>query len=738
LQVTRLIPIALLVALVSLLPLAGAAQEGPPVTPADGERVLVRFEDLAQASSVARAFGQEAQPAVQALGIVAVPVPEGTTRGAVIDGFQRMSGVLYAVPEVTARAAAVPNDPFYPGPPEAPTQQEYLRPLGAEEGWDVETGSHSVVIAVLDTGILQDHPDVSANLWVNPVEEGDPDDNDGFCGNDVHGCSFIDACQTTGVPNSGIRDDNLGDWHGSMVASIAGATGDNGIGLAGIAWDTSLMTVKVLNCQGEGALGTILQGMVYAVQRGADVINLSIDVYEPQAPCVPAFNSQALQPLRDTLDFAIAEGVTVVAAAGNHGCPAAGFPASHEGVIGVGSTGIGPALGNRAVFSGDVCPNGPGSSSNYGPGVDVVAPGVQVIGAIFGSINPEGYALGCGTSFSAPLVSGLAALLLSMNPALSAETVGDLLMAAADPLAPDPTPDWAGAGRINIGRTLLNLPSTYEGLVDLDYDNVPAGVILRAYVGNVECGATATYEEGGESRFSIEVRSEMQQAGCGMAGSEVSLRLLNAPGVIGNNVVDPLPQTWTGRLTPADLQFVQRRSGNVLNYVVGGAWSVVPNLRETDTVTEWLEDTVDREYRGPVSLYYYDEGSGPEGTWTRNIQNPEHPVPDYVNNLLLVGKFEPYWLGVDPLQASPRWPVQPLIEPFALEFVEGWNHFVWRAGTTEVDSVLPFHLASYEVWRWDSGEDRWQRHVIDGSDAENDFQAFLEFETYWLFFPSGE
>jgi hypothetical protein len=313
-----------------------------------------------------------------------------------------------------------------------------------------------------------------------------------------------------------------------------------------------------------------------------------------------------------------------------------------------------------------------------------------------------------------------------------------LIGATADPLPPDPTADWAGQGRLHMGRAMQALPATYEGLVDLNYDNAPPGAVLRAFIGNVGCGEAVIYEEDGESRFSLEVRSELQQAGCGAPGSEVSIQLLNAP-IPSGNVVDRLHQDWTGRLTAGlDLQFLQRRDENIAYYQLNDPWTIVPNLRETQTVEEWLDDTVRERYDGPLALYHYDEGSAPGSEWQRRIEDPDDPLPGYVNNLTLVGEYEPYWVRIDPLLESPFWPVQPLIKEPELDFVEGWNHMVWRAGTTQINAVLPFWLGDYgEVWRFNPATGQWERHLANGTDAENAFQAFLEFETYWLFVPAA-
>src|SRR5262249_46664784 len=225
--------------------------------------------------------------------------------------------------------------------------------IDAPEAWDTATSSNAIV-AILDTGITWAHPDLSANIWTNPGEiagNGLDDDGNGFI-DDVRGWDFVN--------NDNDPDDDHG--HGSHVAGIIGAVGDNGEGVSGIVWHARLMAVKVIGADGTGRLSDAVAGLEYAVAKGAKVANASWGYYT-----FPG-EEAAHQALHDAIAAAQASNLLFVTAAGNDSLNTdlpgntfypAGF--NLDNIISVAATDNTDALA---------------SFSNYGPtSVDVGAPG---------------------------------------------------------------------------------------------------------------------------------------------------------------------------------------------------------------------------------------------------------------------------------------------------------------------------------------------------------------------------
>lgn len=284
--------------------------------------------------------------------------------------------------------ARVPGDPLF-------VEQYALS--GMAGVWEKTTGSSSTVIAVLDGGVDLEHEDLREKIWINRGEvpaNNEDDDGNGFV-DDVHGWDFI-----TGGPAA------AGVHHATHVAGIAAAASDNGIGVAGVDWGARLMSVRVLSSRGVGREEGMIRGIDYAVANGADIINMSI-----VGPASPA--------LLDAIENAYAAGVVVVAAAGNSGADTARvnpFPACADVrginmVIGVGAT---DEAGETASFS------------NYGPCVDVSAPGKNILSTRAGNH----YGTMSGTSMSSPFIAGVAGLYLSLNPNAPANEVIEAIVSS--------------------------------------------------------------------------------------------------------------------------------------------------------------------------------------------------------------------------------------------------------------------------------------------------------------------
>jgi subtilisin family serine protease len=351
-------------------------------------------------------------------------------------------GVRYAEQVQQVATLDTPAEPFYG------QQAGYLGAVNAPSAWNITTGSRDVIVAVVDTGIDVLHPDLAANIWFNQNEtpnNGFDDDANG-CVDDVNGCAFVTdstiGCQN--ITNGFIRD---GIGHGTFVAGVIAAA-VNGQGIAGVARNVRVMPVKVLDCHGAGDSVAVARGIEYAARNGAHVINVSLGGLEEASV------------VNDAVAVAMAQHrAVVVAAAGNSGMSPVAFPARIPAVIGVGATRA-SSPDRRAEFS------------SYGPGIDVVAAGEHILGTVpaarcnklVACFPDEPYGAADGTSFSAPQVSGLIALMLSLKPSLTAEQIVGIVRATATSLPPGDTPGWAGAGRINMLAALNSVRS-----------NVPAG-----------------------------------------------------------------------------------------------------------------------------------------------------------------------------------------------------------------------------------------------------------------------
>lgn len=348
-------------------------------------------------------------------------------------------------PNHRVQGAHVPNDSYYSA------QSEYLGAIGAPAAWEIELGNPGIIVAVLDSGIDVTHPDLINQLWTNNGEStpnGIDDDHNG-CVDDFHGCSFVSTASadpTCGAPGSAnIVDD---DGHGTFVSGIIAAEGDNGFGISGVAPNVRILTVKILDCLGGGTAADAAAGLLYAAKLGARVANISFGA-DGDSRTLTA----AIQEAHDRYNMVI------VAATGNEGTSRVTFPARLPQTIAVGSSG---APGNTNVRS---------PFSDWGPQVTVAAPGLNIVSTIppafcettWLCVSDGPYAVASGTSFAAPIVSGLAALIISHNPFIGAEAVRTSIIRTAEPLMDGDTPNWDGAGRIRL-RAALDQPRYYLGV----------------------------------------------------------------------------------------------------------------------------------------------------------------------------------------------------------------------------------------------------------------------------------
>jgi thermitase len=266
--------------------------------------------------------------------------------------------------------------------------------IEAPTAWDITTGNSSVTIAILDTGVDLFHPDLSGKL--------------------VSGYDFVND-------DSNPQDDH---GHGTHVAGIAAARTNNGTGVAGLSWGAKIMPVKVMDDYGRGEYEDVASGIIYAANNGADIINLSLG------------GSAASSVLKEAVEYAHNLGCVVVAATGNDNS-SVNYPARYPEVLAVAAT---DSDDQRASFS------------NYGPQVDVAAPGVSIRSTYWWGGSTYGWL--SGTSQASPHVAGLAALIWSVNPDLSHTQVESIIKQTADDLGAAGRDNDYGFGRINARRAL--------------------------------------------------------------------------------------------------------------------------------------------------------------------------------------------------------------------------------------------------------------------------------------------
>lgn len=339
-------------------------------------------------------------------------------------------GVEVAQPNYIYRHAAEPNDELY-----STRQMPYMAAINAPAAWDIESGDPSVIVAVVDGGVDIDHPELNDSIWTNVAEPIDGIDSDSNgCVDDLHGCNFLSPS-----PDGNVADL---DGHGTFIAGIISAQRDNLTGVAGLS-EATIMPVRILDQAGVGEPEQLIAGIKYAAENGADIINLSLAL-DPADPTCPEDKLVSAE-----LDRAHALGVTIIAATGNFANACVAFPSSHEHAIGVSASGSSERPDIRAFFS------------NYGSGVDVTAPGVGLVStcpvptAVPTHYCPgTPYGSGDGTSFSTPIVSGVAALLLAHNPGMTSEAIEARLKETAYPLPDDQHANWDGAGRVDAARAL--------------------------------------------------------------------------------------------------------------------------------------------------------------------------------------------------------------------------------------------------------------------------------------------
>lgn len=318
-----------------------------------------------------------------------------------------LSGLFFIVsiePNIIFYAFQDPNDPLYP-------QLWGLQKISMPQAWDTTTGSDSIIVGVIDSGIDINNPEFSGKL--------------------VEGFDF--------VRNDPIPDDEMG--HGTHVSGTIGAIGNNALNVVGVNWNVKIIPLKICDSSGKCRLDFLGNAINAGLQNGAKVFNMSLggETFCPSS-------------LQNAINASVSQGTVVVAAAGNNNGNADNFsPGNCQNVLTVGATDASDA---RSVWN--VSSN---SGSNYGSVIELAAPGTGIISTMPGG----GYDSKNGTSMASPHVAGAVALLLAINPGLSPQQVFDCITQNADPISTD----------LPIGGRRLNVSSTISACKDLNVRGTP-------------------------------------------------------------------------------------------------------------------------------------------------------------------------------------------------------------------------------------------------------------------------
>jgi hypothetical protein len=428
------------------------ARTGPQVAPdlAVSGQVVVSVQpgvsDAAlQASLQAKGCTLLHRYTVGSLALIKLPAGTAVTAGVTL--LQSATYVSKAEPDRLMYLQAIPNDPLYPS--------QWQWPLvSAPQGWDMQTGNPETVVAIVDSGIQTTHPDLMNKIWVNPNPGSDPRYR-----NDINGWNFVDQNNIVDpVPDKGTNG-NIG--HGTHVAGLVGATTNNGEGVAGANWQCMLMPLKVFPSEGSSPSSVILEGFEYAVNHGANVINLSLG---------GGYSAFWSTPITEAYN----RGIVVVAAAGNESWVFTDDPLTWSSPV----CNDGPNFGDNHVLGVAACDknkgitfysNLDGSSHQF---VDVTAPGGDASGFSSGEMlstwpffpTVAGFGMEynsiSGTSMACPVVAGLASLVQGARPTADAGTIINLVRNSCTSIdAQNPTTvGMMGAGLINFARAFPSGP----------------------------------------------------------------------------------------------------------------------------------------------------------------------------------------------------------------------------------------------------------------------------------------
>ncbi|MFC1916131.1 S8 family serine peptidase [Chloroflexota bacterium] len=381
--------------------------ESAELAPAE---ILVKFKPNIGPSDMAEIHhqcGGHVKETIPALGVQVILIPRGRVLEKV-RAYSAKHAVSYAEPNYLCQVIGSPDDNYF-------NNQWGMNKVESPQAWDITKGSSDINIAILDTGVDMDHPDLAGKITAN-----------------------------INFSSSSTVDDLYG--HGTHVAGIAAASTNNGIGVAGLGYDSTIMNVKVLGDTGSGYYSWVANGIIWAADNGAEVINLSLG------------GSSYSLTLENAVKYAWSKGAVVVAAAGNNGSSSPFYPAYYTNCIAVAATDTNDNLA---------------SWSNRGDWVDVAAPGTS----IYSTLKNNSYGYKSGTSMASPHTAGLAALVHTVTIDSNGNgQLNDEVRSKIEASCDDVGLIGIGNGRINAYRAVISSPlptGTITGKVTDAIDGSP-------------------------------------------------------------------------------------------------------------------------------------------------------------------------------------------------------------------------------------------------------------------------
>jgi subtilisin family serine protease len=368
------------------------------------EEILVKFKpevSLKEVKALNYAWATLDLARIPRIGVWRIKIPPGTEVSEMVEKYKGFPGVEYAEPNYLRYVVGVPNDSSY-------SSQWALSKIEAEDAWGVRTRDKDIIVAVLDTGVDLNHPDLSGRL--------------------VPGYDFVN--------NDSDPSDDYG--HGTHCAGIIAAQANNSIGIAGLSWKSKIMPVKVLSAAGSGSVEGVASGIIYAADKGARVISLSLGSY--------GYSSTE----NEAVNYAYDKGCLVIGAAGNDSVSQAHYPAAYEKALAVSATNENDKITWYSNFGSYIEVSAPGGEMSYlhdPGGIYSTMPTYPV------TMNSYGYSRNYdylqGTSMACPYVAGLAAFILSRNPNLSNERIRTIIRESAKDLGASGFDHLYGYGRID-------------------------------------------------------------------------------------------------------------------------------------------------------------------------------------------------------------------------------------------------------------------------------------------------
>lgn len=488
-----------------------------------------------------------------------VKLPDNADVQDAIEKIKRNPNVEYVGINHKIHICKTPDDDIYVNGLLDVFTQWGLDAIDAPLAWDITTGDQNVIIAIVDTGVESSHEDLAGKL--------------------ITGTNTISGAVATDT-----EDDN---GHGTFTAGIAAASTNNSIGIAGVSWNSKIMPVKVIDSSGEGSEADAAEGIIWAADHGANIINMSFGGYDN----VPAEKA--------AIDYAYSKGCILIAASGNDGSTDDFYPACYDNVLSVGAS----DEENKRCTSSDWGSGG----SNYGSYLDVIAPGNNIVSTTNEDSGLWGpYTINSGTSAAAPLVSGIAALVLSKYPTWTNDQVMTQIKMNCTDVSPVGWDQETGWGVVNAYNALVNPPLTSSKIGDLN--NMTIGKTVQISNAVVTSGSPDLLDR---------IYVEQKDRSCGIMlpfstmpigfseGDTVNI-IGSLATVNGELAIQGATLTKTGTTTPISPLAMQNKS-------IGGAGVGIKSGIDNGTginnvgllVTAWGKVTTVSNY----DYFYIDDGS---------------------------------------------------------------------------------------------------------------------------------